>query len=600
MVFLYTFYLVKFFTTKNFLMGATLKKKIVIFLLFLSLFLLGCAQNNTTPTTDNTSNTTDTDKIQNDQTINDSASNSDKESLDEDTNTSLCPDPNGDEDDDGIPNGVEGDNDLDGDGIPNCLDTDSDNDGILESKEAGKDPKNPVDTDKDGTPDYLDRDSDNDGLPDNKEIAKGTDPTKKDTDGDNSDDLAEIVYGSDPTDPNSKIPDGIFYVVLPYDPTNHLDDVTRKLNFSTKIESIDVVIVFDESGSMSDEIDKLKDGIKTKIIDAISKQFTSPDFAAFGLTTLGWEHPYRLLQAITTDPEKVKVAVNKLNSKEGNEMHALALYETATGEAITGTVKTCIPGMGGCNQNMIKPVNINIPKMDCTGKLGSVGGACFRKKTMPIFIMISDEAFTTCDAPDHISNWTQCVWTQGKQITTQEAIAVMNGIGAKFIGIDSGFDDDGKKTTDCKKDYELLAKQTGSLKADGTSFNSHTKEADGSGMSNQIAQAIVDLTTYIDMDVTTGKSAEAKCNNKSAGEFIISSETVSANPPDGVKSQDSTTFYSVTQGTDVTFKVHFHNTFCKNSKTEPVVYDALVTVLGNGSYLSSRLVHVVVPEGSSK
>jgi gliding motility-associated-like protein len=112
-----------------------------------------------------------------------------------------------DDDNDGIPDSVEGTEDFDGDGIPNSRDLDSDNDGIPDVTEAGgADPDQdgiigigvPIDADNDGQPDivdvdrggtplvifntdgdsrpdYLDLDSDNDGMTDVIE-AGGSDP----------------------------------------------------------------------------------------------------------------------------------------------------------------------------------------------------------------------------------------------------------------------------------------------------------------------------------------------------------------------------------------------------------------------------------------
>ncbi|MAT52883.1 MAG: hypothetical protein CMN32_00270 [Saprospirales bacterium] len=115
-----------------------------------------------------------------------------------------------DEDNDGIPDDVEGTGDTDGDGIPDRQDLDSDNDGIPDIIEAGFqdkngdgivdlfgqsdwdldgdgiandldgdetnpdpvassnfDPLSPIaDRDGDGVPNYIDTDSDNDGIPD--------------------------------------------------------------------------------------------------------------------------------------------------------------------------------------------------------------------------------------------------------------------------------------------------------------------------------------------------------------------------------------------------------------------------------------------------
>jgi hypothetical protein len=115
-------------------------------------------------------------------------------------------------------------------------------------------------------------------------------------------------------------------------------------------------------------------------------------------------------------------------------------------------------------------------------------------------------------------------------------------------------------------------------------------------MSDKITESILDLITFIDMDVTTGKMSDEMCLDKSAEYFVRSSKTISADPPEGVSGQDDTTFFSVTQGTDVTFDVTFYNDFCQNHTDKWAEYKALVTVLGNGSYLSSRLVHVIIPE----
>ncbi len=117
-----------------------------------------------------------------------------------------------DDDNDGIPDTVEGTADFDGDGLPNYQDPDADGDGILDLAESGLNASErgaldadgdgridshnsfgangladdvetmadsgqtdydndqigdaPVDTDGDGQPDFLDLDSDNDGIPD--------------------------------------------------------------------------------------------------------------------------------------------------------------------------------------------------------------------------------------------------------------------------------------------------------------------------------------------------------------------------------------------------------------------------------------------------
>jgi hypothetical protein len=107
-----------------------------------------------------------------------------------------------DDDNDGIPDSVEGTGDADGDGVPDSKDFDSDNDGINDVIEAGGTDANgdgkqdgtanpttgqigtgltPPNSDNDALPDYKDLDSDNDAVPDLQE--SGSNGTDADNDG---------------------------------------------------------------------------------------------------------------------------------------------------------------------------------------------------------------------------------------------------------------------------------------------------------------------------------------------------------------------------------------------------------------------------------
>ncbi len=89
--------------------------------------------------------------------------------------------------------------DTDGDGKPNYLDIDSDDDGITDTTEAGATPGLPINSDGDALPDYLDIDADDDGIPDNIEAQPTVGyvlPSGVDADGDGLDD----AYDADPAD----------------------------------------------------------------------------------------------------------------------------------------------------------------------------------------------------------------------------------------------------------------------------------------------------------------------------------------------------------------------------------------------------------------
>ena len=130
----------------------------------------------------------------------------------------------GDDDNDGISDAVEGTGDTDNDGIVDSLDGDSDNDGLPDAFEVGDIPilgtdanangiddgidvvytggidadgdgiddlYTPVDTDGDGIPDYKDTDSDNDGVDDIEEVS-GLILSGIDSDNDGIDDVFDV------------------------------------------------------------------------------------------------------------------------------------------------------------------------------------------------------------------------------------------------------------------------------------------------------------------------------------------------------------------------------------------------------------------------
>ncbi|MBX3011515.1 MAG: hypothetical protein KF832_08395 [Caldilineaceae bacterium] len=104
----------------------------------------------------------------------------------------LCVIPDGDDDQDGVPNHIECPTgppcrDTDGDGIPDYQDADDDGDNVPTKQEDPNHDGDPTndDTDGDGIPNYLDPDDDGDGIPSKDEDANHDgNPTNDDSDGD--------------------------------------------------------------------------------------------------------------------------------------------------------------------------------------------------------------------------------------------------------------------------------------------------------------------------------------------------------------------------------------------------------------------------------
>ena len=458
-----------------------------------------------------------------------------------------------DSDNDGIPDFYEGLSDPDGDGIPNFIDEDSDNDGIPDKTENGSTVP-PVDTDGDGTPDYLDPDSDGDGLSDKIEKEIGSNPKNSDSDGDGYDDNSEFILGSDPNDSSKGISEDSFYVFLPYKG----EPEVQNLKFSTNIQKVDVMILVDLSGSMTGEHTNLKNGIKSTIIDGVRAQISD---SAFGLVKFGTleSQTYSLAQPITLDADAVKSAVDEITDCNGSEeYHNLALWATASGEYNYEKICYSKNILGSCRN---ESVTTNSP--DCSAYPGSIGGACFRPESLPIFIMASDESFGD-------GSWKE--WGEGSRKTRDMAIEKMNAINAKFIGLDSG---------GSMSDFNYISDGTGSNDGAGNRFNFSVNE-DGTGFSQAIVDAVISLTNNIKIDIT----AKAK---HVANDFGVEDTSKF------VKSISPESFPDVKPGQEVTFDVTFENDFYKNDSYESKVFTATISVLGDGAFLDTRDVVIVVP-----
>ncbi|MCK5808338.1 hypothetical protein KAH37_05060 [bacterium] len=505
-----------------------------------------------------------------------------------------------DSDNDTIPDLQEGSKDSDGDGIANYLDLDSDNDTILDKDEAGAgDP--PQDSDGDGYPDFVDLDSDNDGLKDSVEAGLGTDPTKVDTDGDGFDDNTENTAGSNPLVKDPEFYEGQFYVILPYnDPEK--DD---KLKFFTEIKKADVLIEMDLSSSMGYARDNVKADIKNVIISGIAAAV--PD-AAFGIASFASIEgsPYTMNQTITTDAALIQTAVNTLNNLGGGDIESQyeAMYQAVTGAGFDGDLLRATFDYGEwLADEMFYRIysEVRIAPQDCSAHEGAIGGACFRDAALPIVIMITDEQLYDINK-DWVSDTSGGVtklrykWRDAKPDEGHyeaETIAAFNDINAKFIGVlGEGI---GDLVFDIRERYESLADGTKSTSVTGDYFIFEIDMA-GRGLSNQIVDAVQDLLLNIRLDITTEQESIANSHGVvDTTAFIKTIIPDSSIPPNSYSSKDTTMFYEVKPGIHILFDVTFENTIYENKDTEDHLFLAKIHVYGEGAYLDTRNVYIIVP-----
>ncbi len=289
-----------------------------------------------------------------------------------------------DSDGDGIGDRWETSADADGDGVPNYRDTDSDGDGIPDALEGctGGDPSvMPCDSDGDSFYDFLDVDSDNDGLPDGVEDANHngvrdgdeTDARNADTDGDGVNDLIESAAGTDPLDDtDSPRTRGDFVFLVPYE--DDPDPPNDVLNFSTAFQKLDLMFVMDVSGSMSAEINAVRDGLATMLSDIICTAGQDPVVdqcipdVQSGITLFGQSGtPYTLTKPIDD---------NNLPADPGDD--AQCTYNRLPTVASGGseqTVQGQVIGVRGT----------------CASDASRIGQGCFRPGALHLILLVTDE-----------------------------------------------------------------------------------------------------------------------------------------------------------------------------------------------------------------
>lgn len=547
--------------------------------------------------------------------------------------------------------------DTDGDMTPDYMDTDSDGDSILDAMEAGDTNvmTPPVDSDGDRTPDFQDTDSDNDGLSDRDEATVHmTDPTLRDSDGDGESDSVEVMGGSNPRDPMSTIGGmGGFAFDLPYMGTPR----TNTLTFTPRIQKADVFFLVDTTGSMGGTISGLQTSLSSLVT---SIRGTIPDTAfgvgrhddfptgSYGSTG---DVPFGLLQRMTTNMTDISSGVSSLSLHYGNdgpESQIEGLYQAATGAGFrspSGTYWTpAFSGMTG---------------YDATRGHGLIGGAGFRRDSLPIIVLATDITFHR-KWGDNVRSADQATWCGDTMTDTcdeyamsyfgtaadqqpktwNETLAALQAIGAKVFGLSV----DGGTTSDQRAELSAFAVRTGAWVAPNAAGQCETgvsgaarpaemwdpdgagpeasrllcplvfsTTSGGTGVGSGIVSAISNLTSFVSFSTI---HTEARDNDATAGvneeQFFVRGIPVSAVPAMGcslpvvsdrlpMPMGDGTfdTFAGVCPGTVVTFQIVMQNNVVMPACADQT-FTMRVVVIGDDTVLADeRTVAIRVPGDTS-
>lgn len=477
-----------------------------------------------------------------------------------------------DSDNDYISDKDEGIQDKDNDGIPTYLDLDSDGDGISDELEAGDQDINtpPRDTDHDRIPDFLDLDSDNDGLRDDFEQNHGTNPYAEDTDGDNVTDLIEVAAGTDPSDPNDNPQArGDFVFLEPYQ--NTPDPTRDTLDFSTSIKIADVYFLMDLTGSMSDDLDVMKNNL-VNIIDAIKcDPGEDPDvthcirdvWVGFGWFTdypSGYE--YRHSADLTSNAQSVQSIISRLTIQSGgNESQRRATYCAATGN------------LSRCPHT--PPRSTPCPQ-------GYFGHPCFRPTSVPIIVLITDENMGQDTSP-------------GAPTCQETGQALINNR-IVLIGIMPP-----QEYSGCWDDLVGLCRCANSYDSRG---NPLAFDAQAGGIVTTIQNAIYEVS-QVPIDISAIALDDPNDNVDAVTAFIdriLPNNTGGGICTGGYQLRDSNgdgiedTFVRVPPGRRVCFDVIPKTNVTVQPTSEPQMFRAIIQVWGNNqTLLDERDVYFLVP-----
>lgn len=522
--------------------------------------------------------------------------------------------------------------DCDGDGIPNYLDVDSDNDTILDlnedptvdtdadgfydrydldtdgdnfpdSQEAGDtDPSTaPFDTDGDLTPDFRDLDSDGDGLSDEAEFAAGTDPAAEDSDGDGVTDLIEVAAGTDPTD-SADNPQayGDFVFIVPFEqPTNPPDDI---LDFRTSVQFADVYFSIDRTGSMSQEVAALQTNIPSIINDLECDDTGNPcnidsdcgtDEICFSGSGTCVEDPLTGNNGEGCVPdlwtgvgqfEDCNEYINRVPLQPDPQVTATSVGNITFSGATEAVVQTpaCIadPGMYCSNNEQCSSDPSVMNPIGCPG---------YRPEAVRLLL-------TATDADNQGG-------TCGGDISSvAEAGGALLAAGIKHIGLyGSGDDGSGTLCTTPLNCMNGLGTESGTVDVNNNPFSYFALDA---AIVQATRQAILEVVRGVPLNVTI-EATDEPGDDGDALQFLDYLEVnvsgtgncTDVNPTadtDGDTRDDA--FPSLLGGTPVCWNVvPVQSQSTAPPTNEPQLFQARLTVFGDGSPLDARTVYFLVP-----
>ncbi len=428
-----------------------------------------------------------------------------------------------------------------------------------------------------------------------------------------------------------------FFFILPY--TDPAGPVAKPLDFSTTIPALDVFFLMDTTGSMAGEIANLQSALTGTIIPGVTAAVANSQFGVGALEDfpiLPWgnvhgsdcgiggesapDQPFKLKQTITGNAAAVQTAVGTLSLNGapigcGNDLPEggiEAIYQAATGQGLSSPSPTSVPA-------------------NTTG----IGGVGFRAGTMPVIVDITDapthgvgETLTCNNTSNAYTGAVAAVAHTRAQAKTALANICARVVGIAAIGAPCSPEEyltDFATATGARvppQAWDVPARPAGcaaGLCCTGQSPLGRAPDADGlcpvvfdvstsgTGVGTNITTGIQMLTRFATFDVTSqddGVTTDIDNNPLPAphttADFI---KTVTPSgftlppPPPNLPNPtfDTTTFYTVTPGTQVAFSVTAFNDFVMQTDQAQIFQATIKVIAGGCTALDQRDVLILVP-----
>lgn len=307
-------------------------------------------------------------------------------------------------------------------------------------------------------------------------------------------------------------------------------EVTVALTLPVSLAVADVFFLIDATGSMSDEIDNVRAGLRSVVVPGVRAAIPDP---AFGLGFLGEFperpygppdiKPYELRSPITRDVVRIEGGLDRVPSwgnADDPEAQVEALYQVATGDGLL----PWIPATSGCAG-------------------GGSGGACFREDALPVVVLITDAPMH--DGPDGADPYRLTppphAWPETREALRSRGILVI-GLGATDAGERSPL-----------PQLEAVSRETGAVDARGEPLVFDIG-ASGDRVGAGIVDAIERLAAGVPLDVDA-VVVDMPGDGVDALTVVRAIRPRSADPPGGVRAIEADRFVGVTPGTRVVFEL---------------------------------------------